>query len=507
MGAAGDVVVLRNGHVIDPAQGIDRVADIAIVDGKIASVGAVPIPPDAKIHDLSGRYVTPGWIDLHVHAYGTLGFGDLDSIGVYQGVTSFVDAGGAGVATIDELATLARRGVLTSLYAGPYIYPLGIVGLSYFETQRDVEALQDVPIARWLDCAAAYPGMMRYVKVGAYSAQGSKPIAIAKHVARTLGLPLYLHIGEYGGDPQAEPPSDAGFAVAEAGDIVTHIYHGNRGAILDGEGKVLPFVRAAQQRGILFDIGFGGYNFSWNVAEKAYAQGIAPHIISSDLQQFNVMTPCRSLANVMSIHLRLGMGLAEVVAAVTAAPAAALSLNDCAGSLRVGLPADLTVFAIEDGAFALEDCFNVTRTSERRIIPTVTFKSGKRIECDLSRAQDERNWFMQISEDDVPARAGRLSPAQCQFLGALAHALKHVTWECREAQRLELDRASTLLAIFHAVRQERALALSEALDAVYSCFLANPFPMQIGLFLLRLDRDFAIARLCQVSGEGVLATA
>ena len=89
-------IVLKGAHVIDPSQGIDRIADVLVVDGKIGAVGDVAVPPGAEVIDLAGHYISPGWIDLHVHAYGTLGFANPDSIGVYQGVTSFVEAGGPG---------------------------------------------------------------------------------------------------------------------------------------------------------------------------------------------------------------------------------------------------------------------------------------------------------------------------------------------------------------------------------------------------------------------------
>ena len=108
--------------------------------------------------------------------------------------------------------------------------------------------------------------------------------------------------------------------MAEAGDLITHIFHGNLGGILDKNGLLLPVVREAQQRGVLFDVGFGAYNFSWDVAERAFAQGLIPHVISSDLQQFNVTGPAYSLANVMSVMLRLGLSLTEVIERVTSIP-------------------------------------------------------------------------------------------------------------------------------------------------------------------------------------------
>src|SRR5258707_14298399 len=129
---------------------------------------------------------------------------------------------------------------------------------------------------------------------------------IAKGMGEIVGLPLYFHVGEFQSTTPEKPLAYLAFDTCQAGDIITHIYHKNLGGILDKNGKVLPVVRDAQRRGVLFDIGFGGYNFSWDVAEKAMAQDLPPHVISSDLQQFNVTSPVYSLANVMSVCLPRG---------------------------------------------------------------------------------------------------------------------------------------------------------------------------------------------------------
>jgi dihydroorotase len=55
-------LLIKNGHVIDPANGVDEVRDVFIVDGKIASTA-----PDAEIIDATGKIVVPGLIDMHVH--------------------------------------------------------------------------------------------------------------------------------------------------------------------------------------------------------------------------------------------------------------------------------------------------------------------------------------------------------------------------------------------------------------------------------------------------------
>jgi dihydroorotase len=508
MGDGQRATVLRNAHVIDPAHGVDRVTDVSLVDGKIGQVGdALAVPPDAETIDLAGHYVTPGWIDLHVHSYGTLGFGEPDSIGIHQGVTSLVDAGGPGITTLDEFVALSRDRMITDVYAGPYIFPLGIIGFDYVETAEDVGSLGDHGIEPWLDWVAANPGTLRYIKVGAYSPQGRAPIEAGKRVAERLGLPLYIHIGELQETPGVASPADDAFRIAQAGDIVTHIYHNYLGRILDDRGRVLPVVREAAARGVLFDLGFGNYGFSWDVAETASAQGLLPHTISSDLQQFNVLGPVGSLANVMSICLRLGLSLHDVIARVTAAPARALALTDRAGSLRAGAPADVTVFRLESGSFELSDCFMQKRKADTRILPVMAFKAGQRVDCDLARAQDERNWFMQIAEERPPEAAARLTTPQREFLAALAAALQAVAWEVRPPRALDLRQATRLQALFHEVRRARALPLRDAMAALYASFLETPFPMQVGLFLVRLERSFVLARLAAVTAPRAMAAA
>ena len=497
------MLVLRNAHVIDAAQAIDEITDVIVDDGRILSVGKNGAPPDAESLDLSGLYLSPGWIDLHVHAYGTLGFADPDSIGIYQGVTSFVEAGGPGIGTIDEFAALLPDRLVTSLYAGPYIRPIGIVGLNFIED--DVRTLDSIAVTKWMDWVDDHPGLVRYIKVGAFGNIGSGPLKLGKGLAEILSLPLYVHIGEYETRSDQPVTTEDAFKVVEAGDIVTHVYHGNLGQVLDDTGRVQPYVRDAERRGALFDIGFGGYNFSWSVAERAFAQDLRPHIVSSDLQQFNVMGPVYSLANVMSVMMRLGMTFNEVIAAVTERPAKALRLDDRSGSLKPGLPADITVFRKEDCEFDLADCYTQTRKGNSRLEPVMTFKRGERFNCDLFRAQDERNWFMQIVEDRVPISAERLSPAQLQFLATLRTTLESIEWEIYAAKRLNLEKAIQLQQAFHHARQSCLLPLGEALRAVYDCFIENPFTMQIGLFLVRLDRSFALKRFDDVLGRRPLA--
>jgi len=487
-------VLLKGAHMIDPGRGIDGVQDVALENGKIRSLDG--LPPDAEIIDLKGCYVTPGWIDIHVHIYGTLGFADPDSIGVCQGVTSYVEAGGPGIGTLDEFLALLEGQTKTTLYAGPYIRPLGILSLNFIES--DVRTLTNIPITQWIDFHKAHPGLLRYVKVGAFSGYGYGPTKIGKGLAEILELPLYAHIGEH----QLQPGHDSAYEiyrVSEAGDIVTHVYHGNACGILDNDGKVLPVVQDAKNRGVLFDVGFGGYNFSWRVAERAWAQNFFPDIISSDLQQFNVAGPAYSLANVMTCFMKLGMSLKDAVEKVTSAPAKALRMTDIGGTLTPGLPADITVFRVDSGAFTLTDTTNHTRPYDKKIVPVMAFKNGERIDADLERCQDEKNWLIQVADDHEPEGMKRLTAAQKVFLGALAGKLAAIQWDEFSVQTLDYEKSLVLQDAFHQVQKEQSIPLRDALIAVFDLFLDHRFSMQVGLFLLRLDRAFALDRMRKVA--------
>jgi dihydroorotase len=66
------LIVLRGGRVLDPSQGRDETADVVIEGGRIKDVGrdagaAYQAGEDVRIIDASGRWVCPGFIDLHVH--------------------------------------------------------------------------------------------------------------------------------------------------------------------------------------------------------------------------------------------------------------------------------------------------------------------------------------------------------------------------------------------------------------------------------------------------------
>ena len=341
------------------------------------------------------------------------------------------------------------------------------------------------------------------MKIGAYGGYGVGAMHMAKGLAKTINRPLYIHIGEHQLQPGHDDANEI-FGIAGPGDIITHLFHGNKYGLLDDQGKVLPSVHEAVKRGVLFDVGFGGYNFSWAVADKVMAQGVVPDIISSDLQQFNVLGPVYSLAHVMGAIMHLGLSLQEVIDRVTVNPARALKLDDRAGSLKPGMPADITVFDVEAGEFEIQDTRNRVRKAKQRIVPRIAFKDGRRVDCDVLRAHDERNWLVQIAEEEAPEAMRRLSARQREFLGALAEALSRVEWSNADIEpSFNLPKSMLLHDVFRQVVAQTGIPLKSALTAFFDCFLNHPFSMQAGVFLLRLPRRMALERLREAAAAAL----
>ncbi|MCA9117322.1 MAG: amidohydrolase family protein, partial [Planctomycetaceae bacterium] len=151
------------------------------------------------------------------------------------------------------------------------------------------------------------------------------------------------------------------------GDVMTYLYRDEAWNIVElhpaGEPagnssrpQIRPAVRAARERGILFDVGHGCGSFVFPVAQSALAAGFPPDTISTDGQLRHVgWNPVHDLPRVMSKLLAAGMPEADVFAAVTSRPAQILGLAGEVGELTPGACADLTVLEWQDDAPALTD--------------------------------------------------------------------------------------------------------------------------------------------------------
>ena len=92
-------LIIKNGRIIDPAQKLDQVLDVGVKNGKITALSAGLEAKDTQVLDATNKLVTPGLIDIHVHASEHVGGFNVppDVVGVKMGATTVVDAGSCGI--------------------------------------------------------------------------------------------------------------------------------------------------------------------------------------------------------------------------------------------------------------------------------------------------------------------------------------------------------------------------------------------------------------------------
>ena len=128
--------MLRGGRVLDPAQGLDGVMDVAIAGGRIAAVEpSLPAKTARRTLRVRDRLLIPGMIDTHAHVYehvtGSFGL-NPDLVGVRAGVTTVVDQGGAGPLTLTGFRKFVAEPAKTRVLAFVSNYLVGgLVGHRY----------------------------------------------------------------------------------------------------------------------------------------------------------------------------------------------------------------------------------------------------------------------------------------------------------------------------------------------------------------------------------------
>lgn len=360
------MLVLQNAMLIaHGAQGA-RV-DLAI-DGQgiITNVSqSIHVSPDDHVLDLAGSYISPGWIDLHTHIYyGVSNLGVRpEEIGLKTGLTVLNDAGTAGESTFLGLREFIINRSEIPIYAFLNLSSTGLIGANKIS---ELDSLDKIDIDATVACVEKNRDVIRGIKVRAsgviFRTFGLDLLKVGRAVAREVGLPLMVHVGE------PLPMLADILPILDSGDILTHCYHGKRWGILHS-GDVIPEAREAWERGVYFDIGHGEASLSFAVADKAIAQGLKPFSISTDLHARNLDGPVFDLATTMSKMLGLGMSLPDVVEGVTTAPARLLGVEDFAKGY-VGKKARFTVFKVAPCALIVSDSIGEHRTLDRMIVPS-----------------------------------------------------------------------------------------------------------------------------------------
>ena len=194
----------------------------------------------------------------------------------------------------------------------------------------------------------------------------------AIEVATSTQLPIMIHIGD------TAPPLPKILAMLRPGDIVSHMYAPTPHGIFDAQGGILPEVRRARRRGILFDFGNGRTeHWNWESAESGLRQGFPPDTISSDLDLAGRSEQVLNLPNVLSKFLLLGMPLTQVIACATRNAARAIREWNPYGTLRPGAAADIAVLDLAQGSFEFVDNYRNRRMGSQKLTAYAAIASGR----------------------------------------------------------------------------------------------------------------------------------
>lgn len=348
-------------------------------DGTVGAIGWNLEPAEEdRVADLSGLYLSPGWIDMHAHVYDGVSNAAVnpDEIGPCTGVTGIVDAGSAGCANFSGFRDYVIMPRSFPVYS---FLNLGATGLLYANDVSELDSLDKINLDRLVSCVNDNRAYIKGIKIRASGVimrgLGVELVKLAKRTAVELDLPLMVHVGE------PLPMLEDILELLERGDIVTHCYHGKKWGIFR-KGELIPELMRACERGVLLDVGHGSASFHFEVAEKAIALGCKPYSLGTDLHIGNVNGPVWDLPTTMSKLLALGLSLEEVIRGVTAHPAAIVGMERFQQEL-IGTRARFTAFALDSAAAQVEDSYGQARRIHRVIRPVYTVMGAEAADAGL----------------------------------------------------------------------------------------------------------------------------
>ncbi len=373
-------LLIRGGRLIDPKNGVDGLRDIAISEGKVARVAEhVPDSEAKHVIDATGMIVTPGLIDIHAHVFygadpdshysGGSSAVAPDDFTFRAGVTTVVDAGGAGWRNFEQFKTQVIDHSRTRVLALLNIVGAGMKGGAVEQNLADMNA---EPTAK---CAIKYPGLIVGFKVAHYMGPEWDPVDRAVEAGRIAGLPVMI---DFGGHTPPLSLRDLLLQHLGPGDILTHCYAHVRGRIpiVDDQDNVRPYVFEARKRGIIFDVGHGGGSFLFRQAIPALREGFPPDTISTDLHTGSMNAGMKNMLNVMSKFLNLGMPLPEIIEKSTWRSAQVIHRTDL-GHLSEGAPADMAILRVIDGSFGFVDTAPGRMDGKMKLECELTLREGK----------------------------------------------------------------------------------------------------------------------------------
>lgn len=367
-------IVIKGGHVIDPKNRINEVMDIAINGDKIVQVAKNIDPKSAKqVVHATGLYVTPGLIDIHSHNFHGIRAGDPvpDGFTFRGGITTTVDAGSSGWKSFPRFKSETIDKSETRVLSWLNIVGAGFAGGSAEQNTADM----DSRLAG--EFALKNKEYIVGIKTAHYNGADWTAVDRAVAAGKIADIPVMV---DFGGTRPAHPLEELFTKHLRPGDIFTHCFAelgASRESIVDPKTKkIRSFVVEAQRRGIVFDVGFGGISFAYSQAIPAIQQGFYPNSISTDMNKGAVNGAMKSLIDVMSKFMAMGMDLESVIKATTQNAAKEIKREDL-GTLSVGSIADVAVFNIREGKFGFFDYTGFKMDATKKLETELTIRAGK----------------------------------------------------------------------------------------------------------------------------------
>lgn len=412
-------LLLKGGHVIDPANHIDDVRDVAVFQGKIAAIEKdIPADQAGKVVDVSKLIVTPGLIDIHYHVgHGgaplnwftpearahALPLGIPADMALQSGVTTIVDAGTAGAETFlqekEEVIDRAKVRVLAFLN----IVGNGMGGGLEQSLDEMDPKLCAATITRYRDIIVGVKTAHYWTKEP-WDAEHVPWAAVDRAIecATLANVPVMYDFW-----PRQDRTYEDLLKKMRPGDIHTHVF-AQQFPIILADGKINPALAEARARGVIFDVGHGAGSFWFRNAVPAQRQGFIPDSMSTDLHtgDYNVV----SMTNVMSKFLAMGVPLDDIIRRSTVNPAAEIHRPEL-GTLAVGKDADIAVLELSKGHFSYIDCGVARLDGNAKLTARMTIRAGRilydpsglsMVEWDKARPQ----YFNVLDKgESLPARA------------------------------------------------------------------------------------------------------
>ena len=374
-------MIIRNGQVFDSVNAKFEKKDIGIHQGVF-----VALDEDTQSNnevDAEGNYVVPGIIDEHAHLnlYGTIIGANADTVCITNGVTTACDGGTCGASNFEQFYMSNIVRYESTVYSYLNVSTFGNKSLCKHEEDHDPADFREDLIDSLFE---KYPQVLRGLKVRmckeTLGDHGISPlhagIEMSEHLkAKGYHCPVAIHYDDL---PENVTVKEL-FGTMRKDDVIAHVFQTKAETIFDENGKIKDCVWDAKKRGVYMDDCHGRVHWSYPNLQNAFSQSFYPDIISSDLVRVSEYTrPGFSLLYAMSVNSAAGMPTEKILQSVTYTPAKSLGIEEKAGVIREGAPADVAILDIRDVKDkTFTDNYGNSISGNKLFVPLMTVKGGR----------------------------------------------------------------------------------------------------------------------------------